>query len=378
MVKLMLVLPLLLSSSCKEKTQQAVIPPEIQVHEVNTYDIPYIMEFVGQTYGFFDIAIRARVEGFLEGVHFKEGSRVEKGRLLYSIDPLPFEAKVAEQESRLAQAKTALVKMKSDLDRIRPLAEMNAVSQRDLDAAVAGHDAAIAEVSAAEASLRAFKIELGYTKIYSPINGIIGITQAKVGDFVGREPNPVVLNGVSRTDVILVRFSITEAQYLNIMKRDANLKAEDKESQAAMTLKLLMAGGYVHEQEGVLDFADRSINATTGTLLLQASFDNPKSIVRPGQFARVRAIFKVEEGGIMIPQRCITELQGRFLVNLVGGNNVIESREVGLAFKYGNMWVVEEGLEKGDVIVLEGLQIAREGVKINPLPTEFEIIHENI
>jgi membrane fusion protein (multidrug efflux system) len=142
---------------------------------------------------------------------------------------------------------------------------MNAVSQRDLDAAVAGHDAAIAEVSAAEASLRASKIELGYTKIYSPITGIIGITEAKVGDFVGREPNPVVLNGVSRTDVILVRFSITEAQYLNIMKHNANLSAEDKESQADMTLKLLMAGGYVHEQEGTLDFADRSINASTGT-----------------------------------------------------------------------------------------------------------------
>ncbi len=378
MVKLMLVLPLLLTSSCKEKTQQAALPPEIQVHEVNTYDIPYVVEFVGQTYGLFDIAIRARVEGFLEGVHFEEGSRVQKGRLLYSIDPLPFQAKVAEQESRLAQAKTGRVKMKSDLDRIRPLAEMNAVSQRDLDAAVAGHDAAIAEVSAAEASLRASKIELGYTKIYSPITGIIGITEAKVGDFVGREPNPVVLNGVSRTDVILVRFSITEAQYLNIMKHNANLSEEDKESQADMTLKLLMAGGYVHEQEGTFDFADRSINASTGTLLLQASFENPQRIVRPGQFARVRAIFDIEEGGIMIPQRCVTELQGRFLVNLVGENNVIESREVGLAFKYGNMWVVDEGLEKGDMVVLEGLQVAREGVKINPLPTEFEIIHENI
>ena len=378
MVKLMLVLPLLLVSSCKEKTQQAILPPEIQVYEVNTYNIPYIMEFVGQTHGLYDIAIWARVEGFLEGVHFKEGSRVEKGKLLYSIDPLPFEAKVAEQESRLAQAKTALVKMKSDLDRIRPLAEMNAVSQRDLDAAVAGHDAAIAEVNAVEASLRASKIELGYTKIYSPITGIIGITQAKVGDFVGREPNPVVLNGVSRTDVILVRFSITEAQYLNIMKHNANLSADNKESQADMTLKLLMAGGYVHEQEGTLDFADRSINATTGTLLLQASFENPQRIVRPGQFARVRAIFDIEQDGIMIPQRCVTELQGRFLVNLVGENNVIETREVGLTFKYGNMWVVDEGLEKGDVIVLEGLQIAREGVKINPVTADFEIIHENI
>jgi membrane fusion protein (multidrug efflux system) len=246
LARLMLVLPFLFFSSCKEKVKQAPPPPEIQVHEVNAYDIPFVMEFVGQTYGLYDIAIRARVEGFLEGIHFEEGSTVSKGQLLYSIDPLPFEAKVAEQQSRLAQAETAKVKMKSDLDRIRPLAEMNAVSQRDLDAAVANYDASIAEVEAAEASLRATRIELGYTRIYSPINGIIGITQAKPGDFVGREPNPVVLNGVSTTDVILVRFSLTEAQYLSITKRDIEIRAAEGESTEKVSLKLLMAGGYEH------------------------------------------------------------------------------------------------------------------------------------
>jgi membrane fusion protein (multidrug efflux system) len=221
-------------------------------------------------------------------------------------------------------------------------------------------------------------IELGYTKIYSPIDGIIGITQAKPGDFVGREPNPVVLNGVSQTDVILVRFSLTEAQYLSIMRYNAELRAEARASDEKVILKLLMAGGYEHPQTGVFDFADRSVNATTGTLLLQASFENPSQIVRPGQFARVRAIFEIEQDVVMIPQRCVTELQGRFLVNLVGENNVIESREVQLAFKNGNMWTVESGLEKGDVIVLEGLQMAREGVTISPVPTEFEIISEKI
>ena len=375
---LTLVMPLILLTSCKEKAQQAPPPPAIQVHEVNAYDIPFIMEFVGQTYGLFDIAIRARVEGFLEGVHFQEGSDVNKGQLLYSIDPLPFEAKVAEQRSRLAQAETAKVKMKSDLDRIRPLAEMNAVSQRDLDAAVANYDAAISEVEAAEASLRAATIELGYTKIYSPIDGIIGITQAKPGDFVGREPNPVVLNGVSKTNVILVRFSLTEAQYLSLGKRNVQVQKEGEESSEKVTLRLLMAGGYEHEQTGRVDFADRSINSTTGTLLLQASFDNPKQIVRPGQFARIRAIFDTEEDVVMIPQRCVTELQGRFLVNVVGVDNVIESREVELAFKNGNMWAVESGLEKGDVIVLEGLQIAREGVTISPVLADFEIIKEKV
>ncbi len=378
MAATMLVLPFIMLFSCKEKEPQAPPPPEIQVYEVKTHDIPYIAEFVGQTYGLYDIAIRARVEGFLEGIHFEEGAHVQKGQLLYTIDPQPFEAKVAEQQSRLAQAETAEVKTKADLGRIRPLAEMNAVSQRDLDAAVAAHDATIAEVEAAKAALRLANIELGYTKIHAPIDGIIGITQAKPGDFVGREPNPVVLNGISKTDVILVRFSLTEAQYMKIMERNATRTAEDKMSASGMTLKLLMAGDYVHAQTGTLDFADRSVNATTGTLLLQASFDNPEQIVRPGQFARVRAIFNIAEGGIMIPQRCVTELQGRFFVNLVGENHVVESREVGLAFKYGNMWVVESGLEKGDVIVLEGLQIAREGMKIMPVPTDFKVIHEQI
>lgn len=378
MAMLTFVLLFIFLSSCKEKVQQAPPPPEIQVHEVSAYDIPFVMEFVGQTYGLFDIAIRARVEGFLEGVHFQEGSDVSKGQLLYSIDPLPFEAKVAEQKSRLAQAETAKVRMKSDLDRIRPLAEMNAVSQRDLDAAVANYDAAISEVEAAEASLRAVNIELGYTKIYSPIDGIIGITQAKPGDFVGREPNPVVLNGVSKTNEILVRFSLTEAQYLGLSKRDIQVREEGEEPSEKVTLKLLMAGGYEHEQTGRVDFADRSVNASTGTLLLQASFDNPKQIVRPGQFARVRAIFDIEDDVVMVPQRCVTELQGRFLVNLVGENNIIESREVQLAFKNGNMWTVESGLKKGDKIVFEGLQIAREGVTISPVPAEFEIIQEKI
>jgi membrane fusion protein (multidrug efflux system) len=370
----------LIGSSCKEQVQEVPPPPEIQVHQVDDYDIPYLMEFVGQTYGEADLSIRARVEGVLEEIHFLEGSTVQKGQLLYVIDSQPFQAKVAEQQSRVAQAKTAKVKTKSDLDRIRPLAEMNAVSQRDLDAAVANHDAAFSEVNAAKASLRAAEIEMGYTRIYSPITGIIGITLAKPGDFVGREPNPVVLNGVSKTEVILVRFSLTEAQYLSIRSLEVRAEEEDlkRDESSSLTLKLLMAGGYVHEFTGVVDFTDRSVNSSTGTILVQASFPNPREIVRSGQFARVRAIFDFPEEVIMIPQRCITELQGKFLVNLVGENNVIESREVDLAGKYGNMWIVRGGLEKGEVIVLEGLQVAQEGVKITPVVTEFEIIQENI
>ena len=176
------------------------------------------MEFVGQTSGLKDIAIRARVEGFLEGLHFQEGGEVKKGDLLYTLESQPFEEKVAARMSAVAEVKTMLAKTKGDLDRIKPLAEINAVSKSDLDEAVAAYEATQSSLDAAKATLRAAKIELSYTKIYSPIDGIIGKTQAKVGDFVGRDPNPVILNTVSQVDTILVTFFITETQYLELAR----------------------------------------------------------------------------------------------------------------------------------------------------------------
>ena len=192
------------------------------VFETKAERVPIRLEFVGQVSGFKDIAIRARVEGYLEGIHFEEGSRVEKGSLLYTLESQPFEAAVAAQMSGVAEAKTALVKAESDLNRIRPLAEAKAVSESDLDSAVAMYEASIAGVDAAEANLRAANIQLSYTKIHAPISGLIGMTRAKVGDFVGREPNPVILNVVSQIDTVLVQFFITENQYLFSARRSGS------------------------------------------------------------------------------------------------------------------------------------------------------------
>ncbi|MCK5840499.1 MAG: efflux RND transporter periplasmic adaptor subunit, partial [Bacteroidales bacterium] len=204
--------------SCKEKKTVEIPPPEIPVVVVLQKDVPIVKEFVGQVYGEKDIPIRARVEGFLEGIHFLEGLPVTKGQLLYNIDPEPFKAKVNAQLSRVAEAETMLVKAKSDLDRYKPLAELNAVSQSDLDAAQAQFDAEISSVAAAKANLLSAQIELGYTRIFSPINGVIGRTQARVGDFVGREPNPVILNTVSKTDNVYVLFYLTESEYLYLSR----------------------------------------------------------------------------------------------------------------------------------------------------------------
>ena len=215
---LVLIVSVLISSCNEKQKQEKQQPQEIQVVEVIQKDVPIYSEFVGQAYGLYDIPIRARVEGFLEGIHFSEGQGVKKGQLLYVIDAQPFIADVASQQSKVAEAKTVLVNAEKELNRYKPLAERNAVSKSDLDAAQATYDAAQASVEAAKANMKMSQINLSYTRMKSPIRGVIGRTEAKVGEFVGREPNPVILNTVSRIDTIRVQFFITEGQYLRLAK----------------------------------------------------------------------------------------------------------------------------------------------------------------
>ncbi len=363
-------------SGCKQPAPPPLPPLEVPYVEAMTRDIPISQEFVGQTYGTFDIAIRARVEGFLEGMHFREGSRVRKGQLLYTIDSQPFQAKVAERASSVAEANTLLVKAKSDLDRIRPLAEINAVSQSDLDAAEAQYGAAQASLEAAEAMLRLARIEMGYTRISAPISGIIGKTEAKVGDFVGREPNPVVLNTISRIDTILVRFSITEAEYLRFVRyaQAQGRNIEDPRMDRA-DLELILADGSVHDYKGHLDFANREIDPTTGTLLLQASFPNPKGIIRPGQYARVRGVVDVLQQAVLVPQRSVKELQGNYQIFIINDSSKVELRTVEMGPKVGNLWAVNSGLKPGEKVIYEGIQRVSSGASVQPVTADFEVIN---
>jgi membrane fusion protein (multidrug efflux system) len=362
--------------SCSQEEKAESVPPDIPVFQTTGQEVPIYMEFVGQVYGFKDIAIRARVEGFLEGIHFDEGSRLNKGALLYTLESQPFEAEVAEKMSMVAEAKTALAKAVSDLNRIRPLAEQNAVSQSDLDSAVALHEAAIASVEAAEANLRAANIQLSYTKILSPISGIIGKTKAKVGDFVGRSPNPVILNTVSQIDTVLVEFFITESQYLNLTRYLATQQpAADTQEEA--NLELILADGSLYEHKGRVEFIDRGIDPTTGAILLQASFPNPEELLRPGLFARVKALVEVVKQGIIIPQRSVMELQGMYSVYLIDDTNKVDKRSVKVGPKIKDFWLIMEGLQSGDKVVYEGLQKVKEGITVNPIlqevtPTEEE------
>jgi len=365
---------LLLAGSCSkgEEQSKSLPPPNVVVFETKAERVPIHREFVGEVLGFKDIAIRARVEGYLEGIHFEEGSRVEKGSLLYTVESQPFEAAVAAEMSRLAEAKTALVKAESDLNRIRPLAEAKAVSESDLDSAVALYQASIAGVEAAEANLRAANIQLSYTKIHAPISGIIGSTTAKVGDFVGREPNPVILNVVSRIDTILVQFFITENQYLQAARRYRARQDPVDEDPDKPDLELILADGSVYSEKGVVDFADRGVDPTTGAMLIQASFPNPDELLRPGQFAKVKAVVAVVEDGILIPQRCVTELQGTHNVYVVDESNLAQRREVKAGPKLQGSWLIIKGLEPGERVVYEGLQKVRDGAAVNPILRDAE------
>ena len=372
-LKMIILLPALLmlciSCSIEEKVESA--PPNIPVFQTTAQEVPIYMEFVGQIYGFKDIAIRARVEGFLEGIHFEEGSRIKKGTLLYTLESQPFEAAVAEKMSMVAEAKTALAYTVSDLNRIRPLAEQNAVSQSDLDSSVALHEAAISSVEAAEANLRAANIQLSYTKIFSPINGIIGKTKAKVGDFVGRSPNPVILNTVSQIDTVLVEFFITESQYLHLGRRYLSSDPDTRDiTDQTPNLELILADGSFYEHKGKYDFIDREVDPTTGAILIQASFPNPDELLRPGQFARVKGEIEVVQQGILIPQRSVMELQGMFSVYLINDTNKVEKRSVKVGPKIKDFWLIMEGLQSGDKIIYEGLQKVKEGMTVNPILQE--------
>ena len=361
------------------------VPPlPVQVVDAVRRDVPLMIEMVGSTLGTQDVPIRARVEGFLETMNFEEGRFVKKGDLLYTIDPQPFKAKLVEAQSQLASAQTALAKAAADLNRIRPLAEMKAVSEQDLDAAVAQEAAARAGVRAAGAGVDLANIELSYTRMHAPIDGLIGLTKAKPGEFVGREPNPVVLNVLSDIDPIRVRFSIAEREYLILartylesMSDDAQPSGFEREQQSGRSsrkndLVLILADGSRHDELGAVIAAAQAIDASTGTYTVEASFPNPTNLLLPGQFARVQAPYQTLTDVVVVPLKAVVELQGRFRVYAVNEANEVEMREVTLGPKKGTDIVIEAGLAGGESVIVEGLQKVRPGMRVNPIEANPE------
>ena len=245
-----------------------------------------------------------------------------------------------------------------------------AISEIEYDSAKARYDASVSSVEAAEASLDAAQIQLGYTTIYSPIDGIIGKTNAKVGDFVGGGPTQSVLNTVSTVDPILVQFFITENEYLYFARKFSEEQLEESHTNK---LQLILSDDTIYGYMGKPDFIDRSVDTKTGAILIQSSFPNPKELLRPGQFAKIKAIIEFIKDGILVPQRCVTELQGLFSVYVVDENNKVQNRRVETGATIGKFWLIRSGLEPGEKVIYEGLQLAKEGAVVNPSVEEIPL-----
>ncbi len=360
-----------LLSACDSSDKSAVeMPPlAVQVTQSVVKDVQLTLEMVGTTLGTQDIPIRTRVEGFVETMEFEEGTFVKKGDMLYTIDAQPFLAKLVAAQSELAAARTSLVKTQSDLARIRPLAEIKAVSEQDLDSAVAQEAAAAANVGVSEANVDLAEIELSYTRIRAPIDGLIGLTKAKPGEFVGREPNPIVLNVLSDINPIRVRFSISEREYLSLARHYSTREqrgARTSDTAREPDLVLLLADGTEHPQRGLVIASAQSISSETGTYTLEASFPNPDNVLLPGQFARVRADYRELNDAVVIPRKALMDLQGKSRVYVINAQRQVEAVEITLGPIIGDNVVVNTGLKGGETLIVEGLQKVRPGMQVNP------------
>src|SRR5262245_11426925 len=363
---------LLASVGCGKSEQSQAHPPEVEVVQVEQKDVPIWKEWVGTLDGLVNAQIRPQVTGYLLRQTYPEGSFVRKGQLLFEIDPRTFQAaldqtkaQVANAEQQLAQAEANQVKAQLDVNRYVPLAKEQAVTQQDLDNAIQANRAAEAQVRAAKAQIdaanaqvAAAQLNLGFTKIVSLIDGIAGVAQAQIGDLVGPT---TLLTTVSTVDPIKVYFPVSERGYLDYVKENpdaAKRAAQERE----LALELILADGALYPHKGRFSFADRSVDVKTGTLRLEGLFPNPGNILRPGQFARVRAITTTKKGALLIPQRAVTELQGSYQVAVVGSDNKVSIRAVKVGELVGTEWIIDEGLKPGDRVVAEGVQRAKAGI----------------
>ncbi len=372
---LLLTAPFILAA-CGKKGPAATPPPfAISAVTVTSQNVPVEKEFVGEVLGKSDIPIRARVDGYLEKIHFQEGRRVEKGQLLYTIDDQPFQEDVNAAESRLAEARVHAVNAQSELERYEPLIKINAVSQSDYDNAKANKDAADESVRAALAALNLSKINLGYCSIEAPISGVIGKSEAEIGEYVGKPPNPVILNTVSQIDSIRVQFYLTETDYLALARETLKEREdthEEPEPPHDSNLRLILSDGSVFEGKGRTDFINRNVDAGTGAILVQTSFENTGGLIRPGQFAKVRANMDVIQGAVLVPQRCVMETQGKNAVFVINSDSTVTRTPITLGPKYRDYYVISFGLDPGVQIAFDGLQRLRDGQKVQYTVKEFQ------
>src|SRR6266702_3552565 len=386
--------------STSQEVAQAVAPPEVEVVPVVQRDVPVYGEWIGTLEGMVNATIKAQVTGYLRQQRYTEGALVTQGQVLFEIDQRPFQAALDQAQGQLVQANAQLVqanaqlaqaeanqgKTQLDVDRYIPLAKAQAISAQDLDNAVQNNLAAKAQVAAARAGIDTAKaaivaakavveaakaavatatLNLGFTTILSPIEGIAGIATAQIGDLVG--PSSGTLTTVSTLDPIKVYFTASEQAYLNFVRRNPTA-AERLAAEKRLALELVLADGTTYPHTDTFFVADREVNAQTGAIRLAGLFPNPGNVLRPGQYGRVRAVTSQREGALLVPQRAVTELQGRYQVAVVDSENTINFRTVKVGERVGPLWIIEEGVHPGERVVVEGLQKVRPGMPVYPRP----------
>ena len=352
-------------TGCGSKEKTPEVPQlEISVVDIGRKDVVLSSEFVGRTSGAIDADVRARVEGVLQEIHFQDGGEVTEGQLLYSIDDAPLLTMVAQAKGSLAEALTRQTQADVDLKRIRPLAEINAVSKRELDGAIGRKGVADGAVDAAKAQVEAAEIQLGYAKIKAPTSGVIGISKFKIGELVGKAPNTSVLNTVSKIDPIHVKFPVSESEYLYFSK----LAEKQGPNREKRVLQLILADGSVHPELGELVSIDRNIDAQTGAITAEASFPNPTKRLRPGMFAKIKTVAETRKDVLVVPKRALKEIQGKYQVFVIGADGTVQVRNVEVGSDAGDSRVVESGLNDHDLVAVDGIQRLRDGMTVKAKP----------
>jgi membrane fusion protein (multidrug efflux system) len=353
--------------------------PDVDVVQVEQKDIPIYGEWIGTLDGFTNADVRAQVSGYLVRQGYQEGAFVKRGQLLFEIDPRPFQAALDQAKGQLAQATAQLANAEAvqrrtelDVNRYTPLAKEQAASQQDLDNAIQNNLAAkatvataAAQIQTAEAAVETARINLDFTRLISPIDGIAGQAQLQVGALVNPSSGPVT--SVSTVDPIKVYFTVGEPQYLAWRKRfptETTREAADKN----LRLELILADGSTYPNEGTFYFADRQVNEGTGAIRIAGLFSNPGNILRPGGYGKVRAAVRLQKDALLVPQRAVSELQGGYQVAVVDGENKVSIRTVTVGDRVGNQWIIAEGLKRGERVVAEGVQKVRPGMQVSPKP----------
>jgi membrane fusion protein, multidrug efflux system len=363
MAALLAIAAFLCFAGCKPKPVAAPPPPLVEVTSVTQADVPIYHDWIGTLDGLVNATIRAQVTGYLMTQDYREGDAIKKGDLLFQIDPRPFQAVLDQANGQLAQAEARHGKTELDVKRYAPLVKDKAISQEEYDDAVQANLEAEAAVTSAKAQVEQAQLNLGFTRITSPIDGIASIAKGQIGDLVG--PATGELTTVSTIDPIKAYYNVTEQAYINFAR--LYLKADDRQARLQeLEIQLILADGTVYPLSGKIYAPDRQIGATTGALRLEAHFPNPDQTLRPGQFVRVRVKFDTRHGALMVPQRAVSELQGAYQVAVVDGDNKVHIQPVSIGERDGSFWIVDRGLQAGQRVVVEGLQKIRDGVTVNP------------